>query len=189
VMLILSEATDVGSGTQFGEVLRQAQLANITIYSVGLSTTRAQLQAEPRDNTPQVTPPGTFGTPPMPGTVQTPETEAARLGSGDLGQAIIWAVKHGKDKVKGNPLELAAAGTGGQHIATFKDRSIDKAIDEIGGELHSQYSVSYAPTGTNTDGYHEIKVSLAKGATKGVKNSKDWKIRNRPGYYVGPPES
>jgi hypothetical protein len=81
VMLILSEATDVGSGTQFGEVLRQAQLANVTIYSVGLSTTRAELQAAPRNTTPQVTPPGTFGTPPMPGTVQTPDTEAARLGS------------------------------------------------------------------------------------------------------------
>ena len=78
VMLILSEATDAGSGTQFGEVLRQAQLANVTIYSVGLSTTRAELQAAPRDTTPQVTPPGTFGTPPMPGTVQTPDTEAAR---------------------------------------------------------------------------------------------------------------
>jgi VWFA-related protein len=189
VMLIISEAQDDGSGTQFGEVLRQAQLANITIYSVGLSTTRAQLQAEPRDNTPQVTPPGTFGTPPMPGTVQTPDTQAARLGSGDLSQAIIWAVKHGKDKVKGNPLELAAAGTGGEHLATFKDRSIENAIDQIGGELHAQYSVSYAPTGTNADGYHEIKVSLVKAATKGVKNSKDWKIRNRPGYYVGPPES
>jgi hypothetical protein len=125
----------------------------------------------------------------MPGTVQTPDTEAARLGSGDMGQAIIWAVKHVKDKVKGNPLELAAAGTGGEHIATFKNRSIDNAIDEIGGELHSQYSVSYAPTGTNADGYHEIKVSLAKSATKGVKDSKDWKVRNRPGYYVGPPES
>ncbi|HEY2823867.1 MAG TPA: VWA domain-containing protein [Candidatus Acidoferrum sp.] len=189
VMLIISEATDVGSGTQFGEVLRQAQLANITIYSVGLSSTRAQLQAEPRDTTPQVTPPGVIGTPPMPGTVNTPDTAAARLGSGDLGQAIVWAVKHAKDKVKGNPLELAAAGTGGEHVATFKDRSIDNAIDQIGGELHSQYSASYAPTGTNPEGYHEIKVSLVKGATKGVKDSKDWKIRNRPGYYVGPPES
>ena len=189
VMLIISEAQDIGSGTQFGEVLRQAQLANITIYSVGLSTTRAQLQAEPRDTTPQVTPPGTFGAPPMPGTVQTPDTEAARLGSGDLGQAIIWAVKHGKDKVKGNPLELAAAGTGGEHLAAFKDRTIEKAIDQIGGELHAQYSVSYAPTGTNENGYHEIKVTLAKSATKGEKGSKDWKIRNRPGYYVGPPES
>ena len=187
VMLILSEATDEGSGDQFGEVLRQAQLANITIYSVGLSTTRAQLQAEPRDTTPQPTPPGTFGTPPMPGTVQTPDTAATRYGSGDLMPAIVWAVQHVKDKVKGNPLELAAAGTGGEHLATFKNRSIENAIDEIGGELHSQYSASYVPTGTNETGYHEIKVALTN--SKATKASKDWKIRNRPGYYVGPPES
>jgi VWFA-related protein len=183
VMLILSEATDRGSDTQLGAVLRQAQLANVTIYSVGLSTTRAELQAAPRDTTPQVTPPGTFGTPPMPGTVQTPDTEAARQGSGDLMPAIVWAVKHVKDKVKGNPLELATAGTGGEHLATYKDRSIEKAIDEIGGELHSQYSVSYAPTGTNDAGYHEIKVAIAKHG------SGKWKIRSRPGYYIGPPES
>jgi len=183
VMLILSEATDVGSGTQFGEVLRQAQLANVTIYSVGLSTTRAELQAASRDTTPQVTPPGTFGTPPLPGTVQTPDTEAARLGSGDLVPAIVWAVKHAKDKVKGNPLELATAGTGGAHLATYKDLSIDKAIDEIGGELHSQYSVTYAPTGTNDTGYHEIKVAIAKHG------SGKWKVRSRPGYYIGPPQS
>jgi VWFA-related protein len=183
VMLILSEATDVGSGTQFGAVLRQAQLANVTIYSVGLSTTRAELQAAPKDTTPHPTPPGTFGTPPMPGTVQTPETEAARYGSGDLTQAIIWAVQHVKDKIKGNPLELAATGTGGEHLATFKDRSIEKAIDEIGGELHSQYSVTYTPTGTNDAGYHEIKVAIAKPGSNG------WKVRARPGYYVGPPET
>jgi VWFA-related protein len=183
VMLILSEATDIGSDTQLGAVLRQAQLANVTIYSVGLSTTRAELQAAPRDTTPQVTPPGTFGTPPMPGTVQTPDTEAARQGSGDLMPAIVWAVKHVKDKVKGNPLELATAGTGGEHLATYKDRSIEKAIDEIGGELHSQYSVSYAPTGTNDAGYHEIKVAIARHG------SDKWKIRSRPGYYIGPPES
>jgi VWFA-related protein len=180
VMLILSEATDVGSGTQFGAVLRQAQLANVTIYSVGLSTTRAELQAAPKDTTPHPTPPGTFGTPPMPGTIQTPETEAARYGSGDLTQAIIWAVQHVKDKIKGNPLELAATGTGGEHLATFKDRSIEKAIDEIGGELHSQYSVTYTPTGTNDAGYHEIKVAIAKPGSNG------WKVRARPGYYVGP---
>jgi VWFA-related protein len=183
VMLTVSESADVGSGTQFGEVLRQAQLANVTIYSVGLSTTRAELQATPRDNTPHPTPPGTFGAPPMPGTVQTPETEAARYGSGDLTQAVVWAVQHAKDKIKGSPLELAAAGTGGAHLATFKDRSIEKAIDEIGGELHSQYSVSYAPAGTNDTGYHEIKIAIGK------KGSARWKVRSRPGYYVGPPES
>jgi VWFA-related protein len=183
VMLILAEATDFGSDTRFGAVLRQAQLANVTIYSVGLSTTKAELQAAPKNTTPQITPPGTFGAPPMPGTVQTPETDAARYGSGDLTQAVIWAVQHVKDKIKGNPLELAAAGTGGEHLATFKDRSIEKAIDDIGGELHSQYSATYAPAGTNDTGYHEIKVGIDK------KGSNKWQVRSRPGYYVGPPES
>lgn len=180
VMLILSEATDAGSDTRFGAVLRQAQLSNVTIYSVGLSTTRAELQAPPRDTTPHPTPPGTFGLPPQPGTPQTPDTEDARYGSGDLMQAVIWAVQHVKDAVTANPLEVAAAGTGGAHQATFKNRSIEKAIDEIGGELHSQYSVSYTPTGTNDMGYHEIKVTVAKNGLK---------VRARPGYYVAPPES
>jgi VWFA-related protein len=50
ILFIMSEATDVGSGTKLGEVLRQAQLANITIYSVGLSTTRAELQRRRKRN-------------------------------------------------------------------------------------------------------------------------------------------
>jgi VWFA-related protein len=180
VMLILSEATDAGSGTRFGSILRQAQLSNVTIYSVGLSTTRAELEAPPRDTTPHPLPPGVFGLPPQPGTVQTQTTEDARYGSGDLTQAIIWAVQHVKDKMTANPLELATAGTGGVHLATFKNRSIENAIDEIGGELHSQYSVSYAPTGTGESGYHEIKVTVAKNGLK---------VRARPGYYLAPPES
>jgi VWFA-related protein len=180
VMFIMSEAKDAGSDARLGEVLRQAQLANITIYSVGLSTTRAELQATPRDNTPQPTPPGTFGLPPQPGTIQTPGTEAARYGSGDLMQAVVWAVQHIKDKVTGNPLELATAGTGGEHLATFKNRTMQNAIDEIGGELHSQYSVSYAPSGTSDTGYHEIKVAVDK---------RNLTVRARPGYYVAPPES
>src|SRR5882762_11685426 len=50
VLLVVSEATDVGSQAKLGEVLRKAQLANVTIYSVGLSTTRALLQQEPKNN-------------------------------------------------------------------------------------------------------------------------------------------
>jgi VWFA-related protein len=179
VLLILSEAMDDGSAANLGEVLRQAQLANVTIYSVGLSTTRAELQAPPKDNRPQISPPGTFPQPPMPGTVQTPTTEAARYGYGNVMDAVAWLVSHVKDQVKGNPLEIATAGTGGAHVATFKDRSIEKAIDEIGGELHSQYTIGYSPTGTDAAGYHEIKVQVDR---------KDLKVRARPGYYIRPPE-
>jgi VWFA-related protein len=175
ILLVIAEAKDQGSDAKLGEVLRQAQLANVTIYSVGLSTTRAELQAKSKDTRPHITPPGTFGRPPMPGTPQTPDTDAALYGEGSLMDAVIWAVKHVQDALKDNPLEIATAGTGGVHLPTFKDRSIENAIDAIGGELHSQYSLSYTPTGTGSTGYHEIKITVDK---------KNLKVRARPGYYI-----
>ena len=180
ILFIMSEATDVGSGTKLGEVLRNAQLANITIYSVGLSTTRAELQSKTKKKPIEVTPPGTFGQPPLPGTVQTPTTEEQRAGGIDLLALAVWAVQHAENQVKAHALEVAATATGGVHLATYRDRSIERAIDEIGGELHSQYSVSYTPTGTGASGYHEIKVSVDRpGVT----------VRARPGYYLVPPQS
>jgi len=179
VLLVVSEANDAGSETKLGAVLRQAQLSNVTIYSVGLSTTRAELQAKPKDPVPQATPPGTFGLPPQPGVAQTPDSEAARYGSGNLLALAAWAVQHIKDQVKDQALEVAATATGGAHLSTFKDRSIEKAIDEIGGELHAQYSISYTPTGGNDTGYHEIKVQVDRDGLR---------VRSRPGYYIAPPE-
>jgi VWFA-related protein len=175
VMLILSEATDVGSDTKLGAVLRRAQLSNVTIYAVGLSTTAAELKSPPKDTTPHVTPPGTFGRPGPPGVPQTPDTQAAEYGSGNLLALAVWAVKHVKDKITDHALELAATATGGEHLATFKNRSLEKAVDEIGGELHAQYSLSYVPSGTNQSGYHEIKVTVKKEGLK---------VRARPGYYI-----
>jgi VWFA-related protein len=184
VMLIVSEATDGehrDSKVKLGEVLRQAQLANVTIYSVGLSTTRAELQAKPQAPKRPNLPVGTL--PPPPGVPDTPTYEDNyRYGNIDIMAAAVWVVQHIHDSVKANPLEVAAAATGGAHLATFKDRSIEKAIDEIGGELHSQYSLSYTPTGAG-EGYHEIKVSVIRN------DAKNLKVRARPGYYLGPPES
>jgi VWFA-related protein len=183
VLMILSEATDAGSEAKLGEVLRQAQLANVTIYSVGLSTTRAELQAKPKDTRPQITPPGTFPLPPQPGVPQTPTSEENRYGNIDLLALAVWAVQHIHDQVKDHALEVAATATGGAHLSTFKDRSIEKAIDEIGGELHSQYTISYAPTGSDAAGYHEIKVHVVRN------DAKNLKVRARPGYYLATPES
>jgi len=183
VLMILSEATDAGSDAKLGEVLRNAQLANVTIYSVGLSTTRAELQAKPKDTRPQLTPPGTFPLPPQPGTPQTPTSEANRYGNIDILAAAVWAVQHVHNQIKDHALEVAAAATGGAHLSTFKDRSIEKAIDEIGGELHSQYTISYTPTGADSPGYHEIKVNVVRN------DAKNLKVRARPGYYLAVPES
>jgi VWFA-related protein len=181
VMLILSETVDAGSEAKLGEVLRKAQLANVTIYSVGLSTTRSELHSKPNDPGPApIAPPGIMTLPPPPGTIQTPTTEANRNSGVDLLGLAVWAVEHADNKIKDHAMEVACTATGGAHLSTYKDRSIEKAIDEIGGELHSQYTVGYAPTDANDLGYHEIKVQVDR---------KNLKVRTRPGYYVAPPES
>jgi VWFA-related protein len=162
-------------------VLRKAQLENVTIYSVGISSTRAALQKKPEDKRPpNPLPDGTFGGPPAPGTVQTPTTENRNYEGADLLALAVWAVMHIKDQVTENGMQIAAAATGGEHIATWKDRTIEKAIDEVGGEIHSQYILTYVPTSTGGEGYHEIKVDLDR---------KDLKVRARPGYYLAGPES
>jgi len=181
VILIIAEAHDLGSDATLGAVLRRAQLANVTIYSVGISSTRAALQKTPQyKRPPNPAPDGTFGLPPIPGTVQTPDTENNRYGNIDLMALAVWAVMHIKDQITDHSLEIAATATGGAHLSTWKDRSIEKAIDEIGGELHSQYTLTYTPNDAGELGYHEIKVDVDRT---------DLKVRARPGYCLAGPES
>jgi len=187
VLVVVSEALDSGSETRLGEVLRQAQLQNITIFSLGLSTTRAEMQAKPRDNAPiSPTPPGVMGLPAPPGTVQTPSTEANRNAGIDLIALAQVLVEHTKSAATKHSLELAAAATGGDYYSTFKGRSIESALDEIGGELHSQYMITYSPPRSADDqdfGYHKIAVALVP------EKAADKKISSRPGYYIPPPGS
>jgi VWFA-related protein len=178
ILMILAEAVDVGSSTKLSEVLRQAQLANITIYCVGLSTTRSMAESKSQGDDRQRThPPGTMGLPGPPGSIHTPDQDDSMSGVDLTGLAKI-AVQQGENQVRDHPLQIAAAATGGIHLNTFKDQSIEKAIDQIGGELHSQYNISYSPTDATVSGYHQIKITLDG------KQLKDLTVRARPGYYL-----
>ncbi|MBZ5697178.1 MAG: VWA domain-containing protein [Acidobacteriia bacterium] len=178
IIIVVAEARDAGSEEKLGEVLREAQLSNIVIYTVGLSTAAAALRAPPKQSGPiQAAPPGTFGLPPVPGTVQTPTTEQQRTGyiDVDLLSLAEWAVENAKAVVKDRPLEVATVATGGMYQSTFRDRSIEDVVDAIGGELNAQYTLSYRPTGSEAAGYHQIKVTVDRP---------DVKVRTRPGYYI-----
>ena len=180
VIITVAEAVDSGSEEKLGQVLRDAQLANITIYSVGLSTTAAEMRGDQKSGAPpSATPPGVFGRPPIPGTPQTPTTEEQRSGTIDVMALAVWVVQHVEAAVKERPLEVATAATGGRYQSTVKDASIEKAIDQIGGELHAQYTLSYRPNGTNASGYHEIRVQVV--------DRRNLTVRSRPGYYLSPP--
>jgi len=185
VLLVVSEALDSGSETKLGEVLRQTQLQNITIFSIGLSSIRGELQSKPRDNAPvPIAPPGISTIPGPPGTVNVPPAGGPGGDGIDLialAQVIVQQAKSAETK---HALEVAAVATGGSYYSTFKGRSIESALDEIGGELHSQYMLSYSPPRSddgNDFGYHKISVSLVAEKSPGKK------ISARPGYYIPPP--
>ena len=174
VIVALAEPVDTGSETKLGEVLRAAELKNVTIYSVGLSTTAAEMRAEPQYRPPPY-PPGISPMPGPPGIPQTPSTMQIENTSADLGAAVIWVVQHVEAKVKDNALQLAAAATGGEDIPAYKDRTIEKNLSKIASELHAQYTLAYRPTEGNEPGFHHISVTVDRSGMK---------VHTRPGYYL-----
>jgi VWFA-related protein len=177
ILLVVGEAVDSGSSTKLGVALREAELANVTIYTIGLSTTAAEFRTQKQYEAPSIGPPGTFPVPTPPGVPETPQTEAQTQGNIDLMSLAIWVVQHASNAVKNHALEVATDATGGLHVPTMRDRSIEKAMDEIGGELHAQYTLGYRPPGDEPSGFHEIRVTVDRPGVR---------IRTRPGYYLPP---
>jgi VWFA-related protein len=174
-IVVVGEASDTGSEEKLGRVLRDAQLSNVTIYSVGLSTVSAGVRAPASQAGPApATPPGTFGGPSFPGQAQTPTSQAQYGSNVDLMGLAEWAVRNVTAVVKDRPLEVAAVGTGGTFQSAVRDSKIENAIDAIGGDINSQYILSYRPT-SDTPGYHHISVTVDRGGVK---------VRTRPGYFL-----
>ncbi|MDE3135534.1 MAG: VWA domain-containing protein [Acidobacteriota bacterium] len=179
VIVAVSESVDTGSETKLETVLRDAQLANISMYSIGLSSTAAQLRAAPSQATgPTFGPPGTFSRPGIPGSPQTPITSAESSSNVDLLPLVEDLVKMGINLITPQALEAASAATGGDHINTYHDNSIQQAMYRIGEELHAEYTLAYdaPPEGPWT--WHEITVKVMRPG---------FKVRTRPGYFLSPP--
>jgi VWFA-related protein len=175
-IVVVGEASDSGSEARLGRVLRLAQNANVVIYSVGLSPTSAALRAPPSQAGPApATPPGTFGGPSFPGQAQTPTSQQQYGANIDLLGLSEWAVRNATAIVKDRPLDVAATATGGAYQPAFREGKLENAIDAIGGELNSQYILSYRPTGADSPGYHQIRVTVDRPGLK---------VRTRPGYYL-----
>jgi VWFA-related protein len=180
ILFVISEAIDSGSESKLGEVLRNAHIGNVTIYSIGLSTTKAELTQPPAYTGPApIGPPGTFPVPVPPGMPQNPSIESQmQQPPMNLGALAVWLVRTGKNAVSRTSLEVASKSTGGLELSPKTDHAIQKAMDEMGGELHAQYTLAYQPPGGEKPGYHTIKVTVDRPNVT---------VRTRPGYYIAPP--
>jgi VWFA-related protein len=164
IMLLLAESQDDGSKAKLGQVLRDAEDANITIYAVGPSSAAADIRGGKLDPAPLKTP----GLP----TMKT--TSGPYL---DLVTPAFWLLERGTNEIKHHQLEVAAAATGGIHYRSFRESTFRSALDRIGGELHAQYILSYRQDSARAVGFHKIDVRISKPGIS---------VRHRLGYYVAP---
>ena len=148
VMLILSESRDRGSKTKLREAIELAQRAGVVVYPATYSVQGFLICFEALDS------------PPMPGGDNSVDLLGGAIELGRIGKANVAAA-------------LARA-TGGHHLAFLTLASLEKAISRAGEEIHSQYLLSFTPTPSTKEGFHQIQVAIP--------SRPDAVIRVRPGY-------
>ena len=178
VLLVIAEAQDGGSKHKLDNVLQVAQRANISIYTIGLSSTAADLRDDPEKDAE-----GDEGEPEnIPEAAENPTAPPGALagvgGSMDLLSVAIFLVQRVTHIRKSHAMGAAVAFTGGTYYHPFKDRNIQIALSHIADELHSQYALSYQLQGAPQPGVHQIEVRVDRSHLT---------VRARLGYYLAPP--
>ena len=179
VIVLISESQNNGSRIGLGESLRTAQLYNIGIYAVRLSTLSARLRRKPEVKPPNI-PAGVVVRPRIPGTPNTPtaQQQSGYTVTPNMIPIIIDLVRGVKNLVFDNPLEILADGTGGRDFSPRTTKGVQDSIIRIGEDIRSEYRLSYRPNNLNERGiYHRIRVEVPYEKLR---------IRHRVGYFHGP---
>jgi VWFA-related protein len=145
VLLLVAESRDRGSNARLDEVLQAVEREGIEVFAASYSAYASAFTARP----------GELPPPSEPHYIAL-FNELARLG-------------------KTNHLQALTQATGGSNYPFLKERAIEKAIEKLGVEVHSQYILSFPP-GLDRKGMHQIDVSIP--------DRRDLHIRARRAYWA-----
>jgi VWFA-related protein len=176
IIILISETRDQASEGKFRETLIDAQLSNVTIYSVNISRLVTALTAKPQPGRPDPLPPAAHnlpgGQPNTPTTVQNYTRLGNRL---EFGPMLKEIYKDAKGLFVDNPSTIFTDQTGGEQYTFYKERGLQDVLQRISEEIHSQYMITYNPNNKNEGGFHEIEVRLDRP---------EYRARTRPGYFL-----
>jgi VWFA-related protein len=179
IIVVISESQNNGSRIGLGETLRTAQLYDIMIYPVRLSTLSARLRRKEKPAYSPI-PAGVIVRPTMPGSAVTPTTAMqSRISiTPNVIPIVIDLVRGVKNLILNNPLEVLADGTGGIDFSPRTSGGVEESIIKIGEDIRSQYRLTYSPNNLNEMGiYHRIEIKVPYDRLK---------VRHRVGYFHGP---
>lgn len=173
VLLLISESRDRGSESALEDVLIDAQAAGVAIYAITYSAFKTGFLSKtaPPLDPPREYPerPRSTRTEPLSakGRVPIPPPESRVDILGGIGELA----RLGKTKTT----DALAKGTGGTEYSFARQPALESAIGKLGGELHGQYVLSFAPQDAEP-GYHRLEVRIP--------GKPDVRIRARPGYWA-----
>ena len=172
ILLLISETRDAGSSMGVRDVLTEAEFKDITVYAVEVSHLLTSLTSQHEPPRPNAIPPEARHLPA--GIIGTPTTDAQQ-NMGDYSPIIKEIFTAVKAIFISNPQEVYTKYTGGREYSYMTQKGLQKAIADIGDEIHSQYLLTYLPNNTSEAGYHEIVVKVLKP---------NLKVTTRPGYWT-----
>lgn len=172
VLLLISETRDRSSEARVRDILTSAEFANVTIYSVNVSTLLASLTGPTLPPRPDPVPPGARRLPD--GSFST-GTTIAQHEMGNWVPAFKELFTLAKGIFIDNPLEAFTKYTGGREYSFKSQKTLERAITDLGEELHSQYMLLYSPNNQDEGGWHEIRVQVLRP---------ELKVRTRDGYWL-----
>ena len=177
VILLIAETRDNSSEVSIKEVATTLQLWNIDVYTVNMSTWIAKLTSKPAYPRPDPIP-TTARTMPAAGS-KDPTTVAQMTAAPGEAMDMYPVFKEIYMGVVGlfthNPAEAFTRMTGGKEFNFMTQADLERALNTIGDDLHSQYLLSYNPNNKLEGGYHAIKVEVMRPGLK---------VRTRPGYWM-----
>jgi VWFA-related protein len=176
IVLQIAENRDKGSSSKPREVLTEAEVKNVVIYSMDISQLLSALTSKAQPNRPDNRPPG--GAWVAPGVTSTATAES-QMNMGNWVPALKDIFIAGKGVFVHDPLDIYTQYTGGRQCGFKSDKALATCVAQIGDELHSQYLLSYQPSNREA-GFHHIVVEVLKPGLK---------VRAREGYWIaGTPE-
>jgi VWFA-related protein len=129
IVAIVSESRDRGSKTKLADAVQAVQRDGVLVYAAKYSAYATPFTAKPEDLPP-----------PDSGNLLTIFTELGRMG-------------------KKNTVEALALATGGEVLPFLTQGSLEKAIEKLGAEVHSQYLLSFTPDSKEA-GFHRLEVRV-----------------------------
>jgi len=175
IIVLVSEKRDGASIANLREALTDAELWNTAIYAIDISHLESMLTGEAMPQRPDPIPTTAQHVPA--GAAQTPTTIEQLHINDNFVPMFVEIFKGVKSLFIDDPTDVITRYTGGKEYSFISNKSLDKAVEALGQEIHHQYLLSYSPNNLTEGGFHEIRVDV---------NRPGLEVRTRPGYWKAP---